>query len=1391
MIRRPSRPARLALAALLGLLVVAGVTTVPTSPARADSAPADPALPATPATVSADALPTVQVDGVVWSQVVVGNTVYAAGQFTRARPAGSPAGVNETVRNNLLAYDIRTGDLITGFAPDLNAQALTVAASPDGSRLYVGGDFTAANGQNRYRLATYSTATGALLDDFKPVFESEVRAVVATASTVYVGGIDWGNVSGGNRDYLAAFSASTGQLLPWAPAVDQQVNALALVNNNSAVVVAGNFLQLNGRPVNSLGEVDATTGATLPFAASTATRNGGPDSAILSLSTDSDTVYASGFSWNGSGNFEGVLAVAPSGGAVKWVNDCHGDTYSVFATGTVEYVASHEHICENIGGFWEDGGATPIGHRATAFSKAATGHVGEQTGNFIGQPSPTLLDWFPYLEPGTYTGQYQAAWSVSGNADYVVYGGEFPSVNNGSQQGLVRFAVPRIAPNKVGPEASAGLQPKAVSTAGGTVRLSWQTTWDEDNASLTYDVFRSDKPGVPVYSTTGTSTFWNMPMLSFLDRSAPAGTSVTYRVTARDAFGNSVTGDPTSITVASTGTAKPDDYATAVINDGPTSYWRLDETSGTTMRDTVGTFDATRTSGVTLGRTGALSGRADTAASFSGTSTGSVGTQAAVNAPDVMTMEAWFSTTSKTGGQVVGFGDSRAGTLSGMHDRFIALNGSGQVSFNIYPRHIVTVSSAAGYNDGKWHHVVATMGPAGSSLFLDGKLAGTASDGTSGQHLTGYWRIGGDGTWDGSGPWLQGTIDDVAVYSRVLTAAQVASHSTLGRTTPAANATPTASFTSSVTDQTVSVDGSGSTDPDGTVASWAWDFGDGSSGTGKTASHTYTAGGTYAVKLTVTDNGGAAATATRSVTVVAPPGAGTVLARDAFGRQLAAGWGTADVGGTWTIAGPAANASVSSGYGRLTAAAGVDVAAALPFSARDVSVTGDVTLEKAPTGNGAFYSLGARNNGSTRYNAQLNYTSDGGVALSLSAVVNGAETQLAYTPVLGNYTPGTVLRLRFEAVGSGTTTLRARVWPSTTAEPTTWQVSASDTTGALQGSGGLYAELYTSKAATTAAAVRLANLSVTAPGAAAPPPANVTPTAAFTAAPAGLALAVDASSSTDPDGSIASYAWTFGDGASGTGKTASHTYAAAGTYQVGLTVTDNSGGTGTATKSVTVATPPPPPPAGGALASDAFGREVAGGWGSADVGGAWTITGAASNTSVTAGSGRLTAGAGVTTGASLGISARDVALQADVTLQKAPAGGGSFVSLGTRQVGSSLYETIVYYAPDGSVTLVLATIVSGNETDVASYTLPGTFAAGTSLTVRMETSGSGTTALRAKAWPTGTTEPAAWQVTASDTTAALQNAGGVYVELYDSGKATVTQTLQIDNLWVGAAGTKP
>jgi lysophospholipase L1-like esterase len=88
---------------------------------------------------------------------------------------------------------------------------------------------------------------------------------------------------------------------------------------------------------------------------------------------------------------------------------------------------------------------------------------------------------------------------------------------------------------------------------------------------------------------------------------------------------------------------------------------------------------------------------------------------------------------------------------------------------------------------------------------------------------------------------------------------------------PPVNQPPVASFTSSCTDLACSFNGSGSTDADGTVVSYAWAFGTDGSGSGVTPAHTFSGAGTYNVTLTVTDDDGATDQVSHAVTVSAPP----------------------------------------------------------------------------------------------------------------------------------------------------------------------------------------------------------------------------------------------------------------------------------------------------------------------------------------------------------------------------------------------------------------------------------------------------------------------------------------------------------------------------------------
>ncbi len=881
---------RRVLAGTVGLLLAAGTLALLPAAARADSAPLVPG-PADPVTVTADALPTTQIDGVGWAQAIVGDTVYVGGSFTSARPAGAPAGTQETPRSNLLAYDIRTGVLIASFAPVVNGQVLAVTASPDGSRLYIGGDFTAVDGQTRNRVAAFDTATGALVAGFSPSVSSQVRALAATNSTVYLGGSITA-VGGVSRTRLAAVRAADGGLLPWAPVpgvglttgnrnpdaalngrTSNDVMALVVTGGGAQVVAGGRFDTMNGVDATGVAALDGVTGATRPFAVNELITNQGAFSAVHSLSTDGTAVYGTAYDYYGPGNMEGSFAATADGGRVIAINDCHGDTYSSHAMGGALYLAGHSHDCEQIGGYPEQ---NPRVHRyAVALTTGATGGtVGPGTlrsGTFYGQPAPSLLTWFPTMTPGEVTGQFQAGWSVTGNDRYLVYAGEFPRVNGTGQAGLVRYAVPGSAPNAVGPNADT-LTAGAALTAPGTAQVTFRATSDQDNEWLTYRVYRDSETAANlVAELTRASTWWSRPLVTVTD---PAATATSrYRVVATDPAGNRAVTAWTAIDPA--GVPLRASYRDAVAADGALEHWRLGETagqlagSGGLATGAAGLAPLLTMPGVTPGVPGAIAGDPDTAYSLDGTPAASMVIPALFPPLDTVTVEAWFRTDSAAGGLIAGFGDAMTGTSS-VVDRLTWIGTDGRVSFGVSPEPGTrrTVTSEESYADGEWHLVASTLSPAGMFLYVDGELAGSRTDTTAGLNRQSWFRVGGDATWADGVSNLDGDLDEVAVYLSATTPARAAEHFELGRTGVEPNLAPRAAFTTATAGLAVTVDGSLSRDPDGDTLTRSWDWGDGRpAGSGVTATHTYAAPGTYTVVLTTTDAHGATSTARRQVTV--------------------------------------------------------------------------------------------------------------------------------------------------------------------------------------------------------------------------------------------------------------------------------------------------------------------------------------------------------------------------------------------------------------------------------------------------------------------------------------------------------------------------------------------
>ena len=776
-------------ALVAGGLVIISTAAAPMAAAAA-AAPSGPQPVAQrPTTMpTADVLPTVQIDGVVWAQTIRGNTVYAGGQFANARPAGAAPGTNLTPRGNLLAYDVTTGNLITSFAPVLNAAVEAVAVSPDGNTLYVGGLFSTADGQPRSRLAAYSTATGKLIAEFRPNAGYDVKSIVATNSTVYVGG--YFTTGGGvTRNNLAAFRASDGALTAWAPSADMKVNSIVMTPDGKRIIAGGSFTTINGSPALGLAAIDPSTGALLPtWAAGKTVQSSGTDAGFYSLSVDNDTVYGTAWNYAGTGNLEGTFAADAVTGTIKWVEDCHGDTYGAYSDGNVVFTVSHAHYCSTVGGFPQSDPWTVNQRHSLVFTKAATGTLDHNIysgyTDWYGTPAPTMINWFADPAFGNYTSQGQAAWNVTGNGTYVVMGGEFPSVSQIAQQGLVRFAVPSKAPKKERPRNSGpNFVPTLFGLASGTVRVSWLQNWDRDDLSLTYRVFKDDS-STPVYTTSADSTFWNRRTMGFVDSGLTPGQTYKYKVIAYDGDGNLGLGNDVSIVAPSASVQSP--YSKKVTTDGAALYWRLGEASGTAAIDSAGFNDGLVGAGVTRNAAGAITGNPNTASTFSGSSTGTVVTQTAVAGPDTFTVEAWVKTTSTSGGKIVGFGNANSGNSS-TFDRQVYMDNTGRILFGTYPGAVRTVNSTAKYNDGKYHHVVASLGSSGMKLYVDDLLVGSRGDTTSGQPYSGYWRVGGDSLtgWPSAptSAYLAGTIDDVAIYPTVLSSTQVDSHFVLsGRT---------------------------------------------------------------------------------------------------------------------------------------------------------------------------------------------------------------------------------------------------------------------------------------------------------------------------------------------------------------------------------------------------------------------------------------------------------------------------------------------------------------------------------------------------------------------------------------------------------------------------------
>ena len=183
------------------------------------------------------------------------------------------------------------------------------------------------------------------------------------------------------------------------------------------------------------------------------------------------------------------------------------------------------------------------------------------------------------------------------------------------------------------------------------------------------------------------------------------------------------------------------------------------------------------------------------------------------------------------------------------------------------------------------------------------------------------------------------------------------------------------------------------------------------------------------------------------------------VASDSFNRTVSAGWGTAEVGGSWTVLDTPADWSVTPGIGSISVPAGGQQRAVLStVSVQNVSLLAKIVLPRC-TGSGTncnAYLLGRVSGGTSPTYYRVGVVQGAGSStISLRAQRSDGSNLSSDLNTGIAAANGAVVWLRVEFQGTNPTTIRARAWLEGTSEPTAWLLSTTDSTAAEQVAGAI------------------------------------------------------------------------------------------------------------------------------------------------------------------------------------------------------------------------------------------------------------------------------------------------------------------------------------------------
>jgi hypothetical protein len=517
-----SRPFR-----LVGLLVLSLVLPVVATPMMHADARA-------PGSLSAELSASWQADATVWQMAYGAGRVWMIGDFTDLRPPDDPAGVGDVPSPYLAELNAATGapdaDIDTAHLFEGQPSGLTpltrgaVALSPDGTTVYVGGNFTSVDGQEREHIAAFSASTGALLP-WSPYVQGAVRSIATYGDVVYLGG-DFGSVDHAPARFLAAVSSLDGAVVQWGPSqpyTNNAVAALAVSTDGSQVVVGGYFDEVDGLTGSADGLTSYNGAAVIggigtpsagqlePLAAD---QHAVPRRSVNCVSVVKDVVISGGVAYfanegTGEGCFDGTWAADLATGSLAWVNRCLGATQTLAVVGDYLYKGSHIHDCRstNPNGDPDNFPEVPKNENRHLTSESlATGYLGP---------------WYPDAHAGPNLGPR----TMVTDGTQLFVGGDFTKVDGTLQQGIARFTPTSDYPT---PRPAA---PSVTKDRSGRITVRAVPPVDLDDPDLILELFRGGS-NEPIAETPVHSLFWRQPVVSWVDDDVPSGARPHYRVQA-------------------------------------------------------------------------------------------------------------------------------------------------------------------------------------------------------------------------------------------------------------------------------------------------------------------------------------------------------------------------------------------------------------------------------------------------------------------------------------------------------------------------------------------------------------------------------------------------------------------------------------------------------------------------------------------------------------------------------------------------------------------------------------------------------------------------------------------------------------------------------------------